>query len=64
MVIARLVERRWIESEGAGRAMAFRLTEEGLAAKMLPIPDRKKQCDTRRVEVIQHDKGIRVHQAG
>lgn len=39
IIITRLLEKRWIESGGTGRAMAFRLTEEGLAAKMLAIPD-------------------------
>jgi hypothetical protein len=37
-VAKRLLERRWIEAEGSGRAMAFRLTDEGLAAKRAPIP--------------------------
>ncbi len=40
-VAQRLLERRWIEAEGSGRATAFRLTEEGLAAKKAPIPVRR-----------------------
>jgi DNA-binding transcriptional regulator PaaX len=31
--IPRLLQRGWIESEGSGHALVFRLTEEGLAAK-------------------------------
>jgi hypothetical protein len=37
-VAQRLLDRRWIESEGAGRLMMVRLTEEGLAAKKAPTP--------------------------
>jgi hypothetical protein len=37
-VALRLLERRWIVAEGSGRAMAVRLTDEGLAAKRAPIP--------------------------
>jgi hypothetical protein len=33
-VAKRLLERRWIEAEGSGRAIAFRFT----AAKRAPIP--------------------------
>jgi hypothetical protein len=40
-VVKRLLERQWIEGEGAGLATTFRLTEEGLAAKKAPIPVRR-----------------------
>jgi chromosome segregation and condensation protein ScpB len=41
-VVEHLLERRWIESEGAGRQLAFRLTEEGLAAKKAVLPIKRR----------------------
>lgn len=64
IIIMRLLERRWIESEGSGRAMVFRLTEEGLAAKMLPIPDRRGRRGNGNSEVVQRDEGLRLYWAG
>jgi hypothetical protein len=36
--IGHLLDKRWIESRGAGRELSFRITEEGLAAKKAPVP--------------------------
>jgi hypothetical protein len=36
-VARRLLERGWIESEGAGRLMMVRLTDAGLAVKKAPM---------------------------
>ena len=33
----RLIEKRWIESQGIGRDLAYRMTEEGLEAKRAPV---------------------------
>jgi hypothetical protein len=41
-VVAHLLERRWIESEGTGRQMTFRLTDDGLAAKKAVVPIRRR----------------------
>jgi hypothetical protein len=40
-IIKRLLEKRWIECEGTGRDIAFRMTEKGLVAKSSPIPLRR-----------------------
>jgi chromosome segregation and condensation protein ScpB len=37
VTMQRLLERRWIESQGTGRDIAYRLTEEGMAAKKAPV---------------------------
>jgi hypothetical protein len=60
-----LLQKRWIESEGTGRTLAFRLTEEGLAAKRAPIPMvkwRRKGGD-RYGEVVQSRDALWLHQA-
>jgi hypothetical protein len=52
--IQSLLQKRWIESEGAGNSLTFKLTEEGLAAKKAPIPvvrSRRKNAD-RNSEVV------------
>ena len=36
-VIQRLLSRGWIESQGNGRDLAYRITEIGLAAKKAPV---------------------------
>jgi hypothetical protein len=33
-----LLKKGWIESQGSGDRTAYRITEEGLAAKRAPIP--------------------------
>jgi hypothetical protein len=33
-----LLEKRWIERRGAGTDLAYRITDEGMAAKTAPIP--------------------------
>ena len=38
----RLLEKRWVESQGAGSELSFRITEEGLTAKTAPIPQRRR----------------------
>jgi chromosome segregation and condensation protein ScpB len=62
MIITRLLERRWIETEGTGKDLAFKLTEEGLAAKKAPIPSGRIR-GIRNSEIVQSDEGIRLHQA-
>jgi hypothetical protein len=65
-LIQSLLQKKWIESEGTGKSLAFKLTEEGLAAKKAPIPVvkwRRKSAD-RNSEVVQRDEGVRLHQAG
>jgi hypothetical protein len=39
VLIARLLQRGWIEGRGTGRELEYRITEEGMAAKSAPIPD-------------------------
>ena len=41
-VLKRLLDKRWIESQGAGRELSFRITDEGLEAKKAPIPLSRK----------------------
>jgi hypothetical protein len=36
-----LLEKRWIESQGAGKDLSYRITEAGLDAKKAPIPLRR-----------------------
>ena len=36
--VPNLLEKRWIERQGAGPDLAYRLTEEGMAAKTAPVP--------------------------
>lgn len=31
--LRRLLEKRWVESQGKGKDLAYRITEEGMAAK-------------------------------
>jgi hypothetical protein len=52
MIVKHLLERRWIECQGTGRDMSFRITEEGLAAKKAPIPDGRKSAAIRIAERI------------
>lgn len=37
ITLQRLLEKRWIESQGAGKDLAYRITGEGLAAKKAPV---------------------------
>jgi hypothetical protein len=37
-----LLEKRWIETQGAGRELSFRITEDGLAAKKAPVPQPRR----------------------
>jgi hypothetical protein len=38
VTLQRLLEKRWIESQGKGRDAAYRITEEGMAAKKALVP--------------------------
>jgi len=38
IILKHLLEKQWIESQGAGRDLSFRITEAGLEAKKAPIP--------------------------
>jgi len=38
IILKRLLEKRWIESHGLGRDVSYRITDEGLAAKIALIP--------------------------
>jgi hypothetical protein len=38
ITLKRLLEKRWVERQGHGRAASYRITEEGIAAKTAPIP--------------------------
>jgi hypothetical protein len=40
--LKRLLEKRWVESQGVGRDVSYRITEEGLAAKKALIPGHEK----------------------
>jgi chromosome segregation and condensation protein ScpB len=33
----RLLEKRWIESQGTGGSLAYRMTDEGMQAKKAPV---------------------------
>jgi hypothetical protein len=35
--LQRLLEKRWIESQGAGKDLSYRITDEGMAAKIAPV---------------------------
>ena len=35
--LQRLLEKRWIEGQGTGKGLAYRITEEGMAAKKAPL---------------------------
>jgi chromosome segregation and condensation protein ScpB len=37
VTLQRLLEKHWIESQGTGRDVAYRITEVGLVAKKAPI---------------------------
>jgi hypothetical protein len=37
ITLLRLLEKHWIESRETGRGLAYRITEEGMAAKKAPI---------------------------
>jgi hypothetical protein len=41
-ILKHLLEKRWIESQGAGKDLSFRITAAGLDAKKAPIPLRRK----------------------
>jgi hypothetical protein len=32
-----LLEKRWVEGQGTGKDLAYRITEEGMAAKKAPV---------------------------
>jgi hypothetical protein len=42
IIVKHLLERRWIESQGVGKDLSFRITDAGLEAKKAPIPLHKK----------------------
>ena len=42
IILKHLLEKRWIESQGAGKDLSFRITETGLDAKKAPIPLRRR----------------------
>ena len=37
MTLQRLLEKHWIESQGTGKELAYRITDEGVAAKKAPV---------------------------
>jgi chromosome segregation and condensation protein ScpB len=37
VTLQRLLEKHWVESQGTGRDVAYRITEEGLVAKKAPV---------------------------
>jgi len=37
ITLQRLLEKRWIESQGMERDIAYRITDEGMAAKKAPV---------------------------
>ena len=37
MTLQRLLEKQWIESQGTGKELAYRITDEGMAAKKAPV---------------------------
>jgi DNA-binding transcriptional regulator PaaX len=37
MTLQRLLEKHWIESQGTGKELAYRITDEGMAAKKAPV---------------------------
>jgi len=41
-ILKHLLEKQWIESQGVGRDLSFRITEAGLDAKKAPIPLRRR----------------------
>jgi hypothetical protein len=41
-IMKHLLEKRWIESQGAGKDLSYRITEAGLDAKKAPIPLRRR----------------------
>jgi hypothetical protein len=64
--IQALLQKRWIESEGAATSLAFKLTEEGLTAKKARIPIPNNRCPNHygRLKAVQADEGVRLHNAG
>jgi len=36
-ILKRLLERRWIESQGTGRDLVYRITADGMSAKIAPV---------------------------
>jgi hypothetical protein len=63
-IVDALLRKGWIEALGAGRDLAFRITEEGMAAKTALIPlKRRIEVGNGDCEVVQPDQGIRLHQA-
>jgi hypothetical protein len=64
IITKRLIERLWIECQGTGRDLSYRITEQGLAAKKAPIPDgRRKRRGDGNGEVVQPDQARWLHQA-
>jgi hypothetical protein len=43
IVLRHLLDKRWIESQGAGRELSFRITEEGMTAKKALIPQSRRR---------------------
>jgi hypothetical protein len=41
-VIEKLLQKGWIECQGIGRGLEYRLTDQGLVAKTALIPARRK----------------------
>ena len=42
ITLRHLLEKRWVERQGQGADASYRITEEGITAKTMPIPTSKK----------------------
>jgi hypothetical protein len=52
-LIQSLLQKNWIESEGTGKSVVFKLTEDGLTAKKAPIPIAKWRSKTATDETVE-----------
>jgi len=46
ITLKRLLEKRWVERRGRGMDAAYRISEDGIAAKTAFILLSKRQCET------------------
>jgi hypothetical protein len=45
VILRKLLEKRWIEKQGTGGSVSYRLTEEGMAAKTALVPVESTRTD-------------------
>jgi hypothetical protein len=45
ITLQRLLEKRWVESQGSGMDVSYRITNEGMAAKTAAVPLRRRRVD-------------------